>query len=77
MKKKFIIAILFALVIVFTGCRKNGKEYPIDNSSARFQITYSQNANLGVISIIYDKETGNKYLFYKNGYSGGLTKLEE
>lgn len=77
MKKNFIIAILFAFVMAFTGCSGNGTEYTVDDSCARFQITYAQNVNLGVISIIYDKETGNKYLFYKNGYGGGLTKLEE
>ena len=83
MKKNFIIAILFAFVMVFTGCSKNRTEYPVpvDDSCSRFQIVYVQHANFagnfGLISIILDKETGNKYLFFKNGYGGGLTKLEE
>ena len=40
----------------------------------RFEITHSQGV-LGTGKIIVDTETGVNYLFWQEGYAGGLTPL--
>ena len=42
----------------------------------RFERAYSQGGELGVsYEILVDRETGVNYMFYRSGYSGGLTPL--
>jgi len=46
------------------------------NNDKRFEIVYEQRAGLGrAINVLLDKETGVNYIFYQNGYAGGLTAL--
>ena len=41
----------------------------------RFKKVYHQGSLSSVTEILVDKETGVNYLFYANGYAGGLTPL--
>lgn len=41
----------------------------------RFEIIDSEADLLKGITVLCDKETGVQYLFYKDGYAGGLTPL--
>lgn len=41
----------------------------------RFEIIDSEVGLLKGITVLRDKETGVQYLFYKDGYAGGLTPL--
>lgn len=43
-------------------------------ANKRFEVTHSQGV-LGTGKIIVDKETGVNYLFWQEGYAGGLTPL--
>ena len=74
------ILFLIAFVLVFTGCElKRSETIPVDTNGMRFQVTYSQNLEgVGMsIHIFIDKNTGTKYLFYRDCYGCGLIKLEE
>ena len=74
MKHLFYILILFVLV----GCASEPYTSEVKNDGKRFQIIYTPGGmDGGFADIIIDKETGVKYLFVKEGYGGGLTKLEE
>lgn len=44
------------------------------NGEERFKITYKQGA-LNSFKILVDVETGVNYIFYQEGYAGGLTVL--
>ena len=42
----------------------------------RFEVIESENLGLAsLVNILVDKETGVNYVFYQQGYSGGLTPL--
>lgn len=74
--KKVIAVLLIAMFLLLCGCgEKDEDEYE------RFATEYAQGNNgavlTGYIMVIRDTETGVAYLFYKNGYGGGLTQLVE
>ena len=71
------ILVIFAIAMLFLGCNVKYAERPLDSNNERFQLESSQWLKGGYVYIIVDKETGVKYMFYKNGYGAGLTKLEE
>ena len=79
--KKIIAVVIIILMLLFCGCEKQDSELEVfsvlETSSDRFVVEYNENYGLGGIAIIRDTETGCAYLFVKNGYGGGLTKLEE
>lgn len=62
-----------------TGCTNEPYKADVVQDNNRFQTVYIQNFDgcRGDIHIIVDKETNVKYLYIKNGYGSGLTKLEE
>ena len=84
--KRFYIALLiFAIVMMsiglFISCTTNKPQHNTDvvQNNNRFQTVYFQHFDFGggSIYIIVDKETNVKYMYFKNGYGAGLTKLEE
>ena len=80
--KKIIAVVIIILMLLFCGCEKQDSELEVssvlETSSERFVVEYNENHGLGEwIAIIRDTETGCAYLFIKDGYGGGLTKLEE
>lgn len=82
MHKKLKICLFFVIFFVFlTSCvpQTVNNVHPSEKESGnRFEQIYYQEFAWGRYSIIYkDKATGIEYLFVKNGYGGGLTKLEK
>lgn len=80
--KKIITVVIIILMLLFCGCEKQDSELEVfsvlETSSDRFVVEYNENhALVEWIAIIRDTETGCAYLFVKDGYGGGLTKLEE
>ena len=78
--KKYVIGIGLVILIllgVLNACSTGPIEHEVANNGKRFQIVYHQGMNGGYAEIIIDKETGAKYLFVKEGYGAGLTKLDE
>lgn len=79
--KKIIVATIIALMLLFCGCGKQAAdlEMPADaeTSSDRFVVEFKESHGFWGCFIIRDSETGCAYLFVKDGYGGGLTKLEE
>lgn len=76
--KKILFLIAFALV--FASCElKRSETTLVDTNGMRFQVTYSQSLGGGGMSvhILVDKNTGTKYLFYRDFNGCGITKLEE
>ena len=43
----------------------------------RFEIVFDESSSFGTagMKILRDKETGVQYLFFQNGYAGGMTVL--
>lgn len=72
---KRLIVLLSCLLFLLCGCKTKQKATTED---ARFEMEYVQGLSNGwtQAGIIKDTETGQKYLFVKSGYAGGLTKLE-
>lgn len=78
MKKRYMILIILVLSvsgILNSGFAKtNGQVVDVD----RFEVIYKQNDGLARSKTIYrDRQTGVEYLFVKNGYAGGLVRLEK
>lgn len=67
---KTLIFIL-ALFLFSCDCAKNDA----DDLSKRFIKVYEQSIDGGWLVIYRDKQTGEEYLFEKNGYGGGLTLM--
>ena len=75
--RRVVTIILICCCIV--GCNNN-EDINTKNSerfSERFIVTYGYVGFSEALSIIEDKKTGIKYLFYKSGHGGGLCKLYE
>lgn len=79
--KNYVIGIGLVILIllgVLNACSTGPIEHEVVNNGNRFQIIYTQGGmDGGFADIIIDKETSVKYLFVKEGYGAGLTKLEE
>ena len=79
--KNFLISCIIAIVVILimAGCTNDPHKTDVAQDNNRFQTVYSQNFDYspGWFYIIVDKETNVKYLYIKNGYGSGLTKLEE
>ena len=79
--KNFLISCIIAIVVILimAGCTNDPHKTDVIQDNNRFQTVYSQNFDYspGWFYIIVDKETNVKYLYIKNGYGSGLTKLEE
>jgi len=71
---KRILIVLVIAILLLCGCGKKETE----KTQQRFAVEYHQSyGSWGSFSIIRDTETGNAYLFAREGYAGGLTILEE
>ena len=72
--KKIISVLLIVMFLFLCGCGEK-------DENERFVTEYEQGNNgkllTGYVVVIRDTETGVAYLFYKNGYGGGLTQLVE
>ena len=79
--KIFLISCIIAIVVILimVGCTNEPYKADVVQDNNRFQTVYRQNFDVsaGRIYIIVDKETNVKYMYLKNGYGAGLTKLEE
>lgn len=78
--KNYVIGIGLVILIllgVLNSCSTESIGHEVSNNGNRFQIVYVQYMGMESIQIIIDKETGDKYLFIKDGYGAGLTKLEQ
>ena len=74
MRKYLVILVLLCLLC--SGCKKMKAENTEPLDEGRFALEYNQRGDTGHILILRDSETGQKYLFVRDGYAGGLTKLE-
>lgn len=70
MKKLFFLCLVF----LFLSCTDQHETKP-PFSDGRFVIIYEQSFFDGGAQLLLDTISGQKYLFYKYGYAGGLTKL--
>jgi len=70
--KKVLIIGLIAITLM--GCADNTRTFA--DVEDRFTVEEVRDVLTERITIITDNETGVQYIFYKNGYGGGLTKLE-
>lgn len=74
---KRILIVLVIATLLLCGCSEKETE-ETEETQQRFVFEYHQSYGaFGSISIIRDTETGNAYLFAREGYAGGLTILEE
>ena len=74
--KRIITVLLVAVMLlaVCCACGGDGKENPeVGGGSERFVTECKQ----GILSVILDTETGERYLLYRDGYAAGLTHLED
>lgn len=73
-----LAALLLALVLTFvlSGCSIQAL-VEAEKESPRFELTYQQSLDGGVIEIITDTETGRQYLFVEDYYKGGLALMPE
>lgn len=61
------------LALALTGCAKEGAQSSYgERFSARF---HGQDFNTAIY-VITDEQTGQEYLFVKNGYGGGLAPMQ-
>ena len=75
------IVVMVALVaVLFSGCAVETEDSPTAEQSVekpkRFTAEYYSVDNFGGATVITDTETGEQYLFYRQGSMSGLTKLE-
>ena len=81
MKKRLIAILLFAAVMMtlLCSCGMSGittdESGKITEENGRFTIEEATYGILGRTYILTDTETGVQYLYYMNGYGGGLTPL--
>ena len=74
MKRLILLIILVCLLLC--GC-KHMKAKEIDHlDDGRFELEYNQSGSFRHILILKDSDTGTLYMFVRDGYAGGLTKLE-
>lgn len=71
--------VMIVLVILLLNSRVGGKPVPTQTAdvSARFARARVWETVGSFGELITDTKTGVQYLFVKNGYSGGLVKLED
>ena len=75
-----VILLVGIIAAMMTGCTPTETEYETaDEAPLDFTIERS-NADVGFgagVYIITDTKTGDRYMFVKAGYGGGLTKMED
>jgi hypothetical protein len=81
MRKLIAMILLVAMVLTCVGCTVASEEITETTTKTEPDFTVERaNADTAMsagIYIITDTKTGDRYMFVKAGYGGGLTKMEE
>lgn len=72
--KKFVIAVLVAMMLCLTGCGSTNLNVDKDNN-ARFESTTGGINDIYTYDIIVDNETGFQYLIFNNGRYQSMTQM--
>jgi len=74
-KRSICIALCVVMALMLIGCGNQDEETDSAQDYIRFNIV-SRKVDIGNTTIVLqDKETGVCYLFFKEGYGGGLTVM--
>lgn len=79
MKKLIALILVIAMVLTCAGCKVASEELTTPTTTEPDFTIEKANADTGIgasIFVITDTETGDRYMFVKAGYGGGLTKME-
>jgi hypothetical protein len=71
-----LLLLALITVCILTGCSIRDL-VEAEEELPRFELTYQQGLDGGVIEIITDTETGRQYLFVEDYYKGGLALMPE
>lgn len=77
---RYLLIVLIVIVLAGVMLKKVWPQYDQNTASPstsnQFEVVYNQQiGQLGTLQVILDKDTGNKYLYYKYGFGAGMTQL--